>query len=184
MQEITRIIAFILEKYNWVIIAAGTVAIYMHILNRRNRNNTFSLYILTIKNLESQKNYTIGFYPTEAIAKEIAERYNMEVPGFKDNPCESYIDKVKVYTYKGRYDESICVYTGWNEDDNGVKDIWVQYYFTRPEYSNELSKFVLSKVPRDQWTMNIYKVGESYWEEGFEEESTEEEESIEEEGDK
>ncbi len=164
---IARGAAFLRENSTWIIVAVVVPAILWFRQVRMNKGNYFQLYSLSITDIETGKWFNIGFFESEALAGETAKRYLAEVTGFKDHPCEYNVSRMAVHTYKGREGNKIYVYIGWNEYNGKESDVWMSCYFTRVQYKNELMKWIIREIKRENWTVSEFEIGKAYWEEGF-----------------
>ena len=129
---------------------------------RKTKGNEFKLYSLKISAGEIEEWHNVGLFAAYKLAEETGERYHKKI-GSKNNPCKYQVCPVSINTYKGRDENGVVQFMGWNEDaDGNMKDVWTAYFFTRAEYLEELQGAVTKKVKRDRWQHRRYIIGKSY----------------------
>ena len=128
----------------------------------------FSLTFYTQPNGTCRDGFHIGFFRNYDEAKMVEIVYRKEVLGFKDYPCDAEITEVPIIGPTNANFDSVYRYVGWNinEDYDEIDIIESHCYTDRAQAESDYKKTQL-QFSRDEWALDLYKIGERHWQEGF-----------------
>lgn len=132
------------------------------------------LYSLVLIDMElcyenHEEAFFIGIFRSEQEAKDIAEFYLKNVPGFCEYPCISRIQERETdKNFDFDNQQNIWIVSGWNVNENGdeIDMIESKCCSSKEEAAMNL-KELKSCQTRMEWSLDRYKVGELLWREGF-----------------
>ena len=127
------------------------------------------LYDLTIYSFpnDSDRDWSsIGLFTSFGEALRTAEEYLNDVPGFCDYYCEPEIIAVPVI---GSEDpREVWRFIGWNADKNGGEtDIIESDCYVSQQLAHTNLEQIQKTMPRQEWTLNRWIIGERHWQDGF-----------------
>ena len=112
--------------------------------------------------------FDIGVFASEKEAEGVGEYYLTSVPGFKDYPCISQIEKKDVRDKNGSDPSVVWMAWGYNMNDKQDEtDIVESPFYVTKEAAEDGLKMLQSQYVRDEWGIDRFKVGRQYWTEGF-----------------
>ena len=128
----------------------------------------FSLTFYTQPNGTYRDGFHIGFFRNYDEAKMVEIVYRKEVPGFKDYPCDAEITEVPIIGPTNGNLDSVYRYVGWNinEDYDEIDIIESHCYTDRVQAESDYKKTQL-QFPREEWALDLYRIGDRHWQEGF-----------------
>lgn len=131
------------------------------------------LYCLTFyaqSGNEYWESFHIGLFAAREEAESVKEHYRKEIQGFKDYDCKAEITEVPVIGSESIDMEPQQVYRfqGWNvNEDLDEIDIWESDCYVSWEQAQADYEKAQIKMPREEWTLNRYVIGQCDWQEGF-----------------
>ena len=124
------------------------------------------LYSLSLFN-EWQEGFFIGLFESNEKAQQVAEHYLSAVPGFRDYPCTYEITEKPVAGTSGRPGKVYMIW-GWNEGENGNEtDIWSSGCYVDEQNARRALEEARLSMNKQEWSLDIYRVGQCHWTEGF-----------------
>lgn len=128
--------------------------------------NQESLYSLTLYN-EWQEGFFIGLFESRAQAEQTGQHYLTAVPGFRDYPCTARVTEKPVLGCLGP-DKTVYLIWGWDEAPDGREErIWCSDCHTSLTRVEAELEAVRQQMPRQEWSLDRYQVGQCLWTEGF-----------------
>lgn len=128
--------------------------------------DTERLYSLTMYN-EWQEGFFIGLFASRGQAEQVGQEYLRDVPGFRDYPCTCEVTEKRVLGEPGP-DHRVYLIWGWDEAPDGREEkIWCSECYTDPIQARAELEAARQRLPRQEWSLDCYQVGQRLWTEGF-----------------
>ena len=124
--------------------------------------DTGHLYSLTRYN-EWQEGIFIGLFASRGQAEQVGQEYLRDVPGFRDYPCTCEVTEKRVLGEPGP-DHRVYLIWGWDEAPDGREEkIWCSECYTDPIQARAELEAVRQRLPRQEWSLDCYQVGQCLW---------------------
>ncbi len=116
-----------------------------------------------------EESFFIGIFRSEQEAKEVAELYLKEVPGFCEYPCRYRIaERETEQDFDGQKQENVWIVSGWNVNEHGDEiDLIESQCYSSEERAAMILQEMQDRHPRAEWSLDRYKIGELHWRDGF-----------------
>lgn len=126
----------------------------------------YDLTIYTFPDGEDRVGYGVGLFRSQQEADNAASHYLNNVPGFRDYYCEAEVTRLTVV---GSCDTDVVYrYVGWNVDENGDEvDVMESRCYAKREQALPDFELAQQDHPRQEWSLDPWKIGSLCWTEGF-----------------